>query len=60
MIAGAAQVRFVDVKRRVEFARESVFLAPVVDGPVPVNWDDAAIAEFAVTELAPEPPAGAS
>lgn len=60
MVAGAAQVRFVDVKRKVDVAKESVFLAPVVDGPLPLNWDAAALAEFAVTDLATEPPEGAS
>jgi hypothetical protein len=60
MLAGAAQIRFVDVKRKVDDAREVLFLAPVEDGPIPVNWDKATEAQFAVADLSAEPPAGVS
>jgi hypothetical protein len=60
MLAGAAQARFVDVKRKVDIARESMFLTPIGEGPIPVNWDDAVESEIDPMSLAPEPPAGAS
>ena len=58
MLAGAAQVRFTDAKRKVDVARELLFLAPIDDGPIPVNWDHATEAPLAATDLAAEPPPG--
>ena len=51
MIVGAAQVVFSDQKSKVNIAKEQVFLAPVTDNPVPVNWDDAEEANMKITEL---------
>lgn len=55
MIVGAAQVSFSDAKAQVNIAKEQVFLAPVSDGPVPVNWDDAEEANIKTTELTNSP-----
>ena len=60
VLLGAAQVRFSDARRKIDSVREVVFLAPVEDGPVPVNWDRAVEAKVAVDDLEAEPPAGAS
>lgn len=51
MIVGAAQVVFSDQKAKVNIAKEQVFLAPVTDNPIPVNWDDAEEANMKITEL---------
>jgi hypothetical protein len=59
-LAGAAQVRFVDVKRKVDLAREALFLTPIEDGPVPVNWDHATEPGLAATDLTIDPPPGVS
>jgi hypothetical protein len=59
-VAGAAQVRFADVKRKVDVANEVVFLAPIEDGPIPVKWDDAQQSAIAATDFTSDPPAEAS
>jgi hypothetical protein len=59
-IAGAAQVRFADAKRKVDVANEVVFLAPIEDGPIPVKWDDAQQSPMAATDFTADPPAGAT
>ncbi len=40
MLVGAARVHFADEKTGLDFAREVVFVTPIVDGPVPVRWED--------------------
>jgi hypothetical protein len=60
MVAGAAQIRFVDVKRKVDDAREVLFLAPIEDGPIPVKWDDATESQLSAEALNADPPAGVS
>jgi len=51
MILGAASVRFVDKKTELDLVRHVVFATPVVDGPVPVRWEDAKWVPFAVADL---------
>ncbi len=51
MLLGAAQIRFADSKSGVDVAEELTVLAPLADGPVPVNWDRAAAAGVAVADL---------
>lgn len=41
MLVGAARVHFEDAKTGLDFTREVMFVTPVVDGPVPVRWEDA-------------------
>jgi hypothetical protein len=60
LIAGAAQVRFADTKLKVDVTQESLFVAPIGEGPIPVNWDDAEETGIAVTELGADPPESAS
>jgi hypothetical protein len=55
MIVGAAQVVFSDQKSKVNIAKEQIFLAPVTDNPIPVNWDDAEEASIKITELRNDP-----
>jgi hypothetical protein len=55
MIVGAAQVVFSDQKSKVNIVKEQVFLAPVTDNPIPVNWDDAEEANMKITELRNDP-----
>jgi len=55
MIVGAAQVGFADTKAKVNIVKEQVFLAPVSNNPIPVNWDAAEEAEITVSELKSKP-----
>lgn len=56
MIVGAAQIGFSDTKTKVNIAKEQIFLAPVNDDPIPVNWDDAEEAKIETSELTNTPP----
>jgi hypothetical protein len=51
MIVGAAQVGFNDRKAGVNMAKEMVFLIPVTDSPMPVDWDSAKEASIKVSDL---------
>jgi hypothetical protein len=59
MLAGAARVRFADVKTRIDELREVVFLTPITDQAVPVEWDAAKEASFALNDLEKTPTRGA-
>jgi hypothetical protein len=48
------------VKRKVDLAREALFLTPIEDGPVPVNWDHATEPGLAATDLTIDAPPGVS
>jgi len=60
MLLGAAKVSFVDAKAGVDETRELMYLAPVSDGAVAVNWDAASEAEFTLDELESQPAEGGS
>lgn len=56
-IVGAASVHFEDSKTGLDFNREVMFTVPIVDGPLPVRWEDAKWAgSFRVRDLAREAP----
>lgn len=55
MIVGAAQVRFSDTKTKVNIAKEHLFLAPVSNDPIPVNWDDSEELNMKVSDLKNSP-----
>ena len=55
MLIGSAQVRFLDSKFNVDVTREQTCLAPITDGPVAVNWDEATPARVTVSDLETSP-----
>jgi hypothetical protein len=57
MLLGAATIQYLDVKRKVDATHQPVFLAPIDEGPTPVNWDDAAESEVDAAALSNDPPA---
>jgi hypothetical protein len=59
-IAGAATMQFVDAKAGVDVTRDVLFLSPVNDDAVGVNWDECTESEFAVSDLEKKPAPGAS
>ncbi len=59
MLLGAAQVRFSDTKSGIDRTQDVTVLAPIADGPVPVDWDHAVAADLAVADLEPSPESGA-
>ncbi len=60
MLVGAAQVRFTDTKTRIDVSRDVVVVTPITQDAVPVDWANATDAEFALSDLSKEAPAGAS
>ena len=55
-LLGAAQVSFADTKTGTAEIRDGVWLVPITDEAIPVNWDDAQQVEFAVSDLDKSPP----
>jgi hypothetical protein len=60
MLVGAAQVRFTDTKTKVDVTREVVVVTPITQDAVPVDWANAREAEFSLSDLSKDPPAGAT
>jgi hypothetical protein len=59
MLVGAAKVRFADSKAKVDEAQEVVYLTPIVDQAIPVDWEAAQEAGFALNDLEKNPARGA-
>jgi hypothetical protein len=58
MVLGSAQVRFVDTKAQIDRTNDIVFLAPISDSPVPVDWDNSKEATIKVSDLNNAPSEG--
>lgn len=59
-IVGAARVHFEDERTGLDFTREVMFTTPIVDGPLPVRWEDSKWAgNISVRDLAKDPAPGA-
>jgi hypothetical protein len=59
ILLGAAQVRFTDARRGIEVAQDGVFLTPITDAAIAVDWEQAREATVALGDLETEPAAGA-
>ncbi len=59
MIAGAAHIRYADSKKGIEATEDTLVLAPVTEGPVSVNWDQAVEADLELADLEKAPTEGA-
>lgn len=59
MLVGAAKVRFIDAKTRVDEAQDVVYLTPISDKPIPVDWAAAQEAGFALNDMEKNPARGA-
>ena len=55
MVLGVSQVRFVDAKKKIDEIRELSFLAPLVDGPIALDWNQAKWANLPISDLSSEP-----
>jgi hypothetical protein len=54
-VIGAARVGFSDAKLGLDTSREVLFAAPILDGPVPVDWERATPVTAPVSDLRKEP-----
>jgi hypothetical protein len=50
-LLGAARTHFLDTKLGVDQLEDSVAVTPIVDAPIPVDWEQANIIDLAVTDL---------
>ena len=55
MLAGAARIRYSDSKTRVDTSADVFVLTPILDQIVPVSWDNAQAAGFALNDLQKTP-----
>jgi len=55
MIVGAGQVRFSEPKAKIDITQEKVFLTPVSDNPLPINWDNSREVDIKVSDLKDKP-----
>jgi len=55
MLLGVSQVRFSDVKRKVDETKDLYFLAPITSDPVPVSWEAAKRVDLKMSDLASAP-----
>ena len=55
-LVGVARVSYSDSKLGVDDVRDVIVVTPIVDGPVPVDWEHAEPASFATSDLKREPP----
>jgi hypothetical protein len=51
VVVGAAQVCFSDTKNNANITKEQVFVAPVGDNPIPINWDEAKEVNMNISDL---------
>ena len=58
-LLGTTRISFVDRKHKVDLAKDLIYITPILDEAIPVNWDDAQELEVAANDLekSPEPDA---
>jgi hypothetical protein len=55
MLLGLSQIRFADAKSGIDSTQDVTVAAPIVDGPVTVDWDRATAMDFVVADLEQNP-----
>ena len=60
VVAGAAEIRFTDTKSGIDATKSVVFITPITDEAIPVNWDQAEEAGFDAGQLSSDLPSGAT
>lgn len=59
MLLGSADIRFVDKRLGIDVSGDRIYLTPVSDGPVPVDWDRAQALRVPLADLRSDSEAGA-
>jgi hypothetical protein len=57
---GVARITFADAKLKIDEARDVVVAAPIRDGAVPVDWQEATLLDIAAADLESAPAEGAT
>jgi hypothetical protein len=59
-VLGSLNIHFTSAKQRIDLSRRLAYAAPLAEGPVPLDWDQAVPLAVDPSELSPKPAAGAS
>jgi hypothetical protein len=59
-LLGAVQIRFSDAKSKVDTTTDQVFLTPIKNDAIPVQWEEASAVDIDANALEHEAPAGAT
>jgi hypothetical protein len=60
VLLGSAQIRYVDTKAKIDFLEDKVFLTPVRDDSLPVQWEECSEAKIDPSDLESAPVDGAT
>jgi hypothetical protein len=58
-VLGSLNIHYTSAKQRIDLSRPLALAAPLSDGPVPLDWDQAISLQVDPSELSPTPAAGA-
>ena len=58
-LIGTARISFIDTRNRINLAKDMVYITPILDEAIPVNWDNAQELEVAANDLEKTPEPGA-
>ena len=59
-VLGSLNIHYTSAKQRIDLSRRLAYAAPLAEGPVPLDWDQAVPLAVDPSELSPKPAAGAS
>ncbi len=59
MLLGAADIGFIDAKARIDVTHHSTWLIPMIDAPMPIDWDHAVQTDIPISELGESPESSA-
>jgi hypothetical protein len=59
MLLGAADIAFLDAKTRIDVTQHRTWLIPLIDAPMPVDWDEAVQIDMPLSDLEQSPDSSA-
>ena len=59
-VLASLDIHYTTAKQQIDLSRRLAYAAPLAEGPVPLNWDQAAPVVVETSELSSQPAAGAS
>lgn len=58
-LLGSVKINFIDTKNRINLSKSGLFITPILDEAIPVNWDDAQEIKVSANDLEKTPASGA-
>ena len=59
MLLALAQIRYLDPKQKIDYMQDAVYLTPIKDDTIPVEWEESSKHDLDANELETEPVPGA-